>query len=113
MVRSLPANATDSLYCSLLGQSAVHGAMAGYTGFSAGMVNGHHVMLPMAEICSRSRTKVDVHSRMWHRVLSCTNQPSLCARKADKVSDMDGDTPSEPMAVSDQPVSPPQLPAVE
>lgn len=34
MIRSVPANASDSLYCMLLAQNAVHGAMAGYTAFS-------------------------------------------------------------------------------
>ena len=29
MIRSVPANADDSYYCSLLGQGAVHAAMAG------------------------------------------------------------------------------------
>ncbi|RYY81955.1 hypothetical protein EON63_14370 [archaeon] len=33
---SVPANASDSLYCMLLAQNAVHGAMAGYTAFSTG-----------------------------------------------------------------------------
>lgn len=110
MIRSLPANATDSLYCSLLGQSAVHGAMAGYSGFSAGIVNGHHVMLPMTEICNRSRTKVDVTSRMWHRVLACTNQPSLCSSSTAKTSlmaDAKAAKPSDPMDVSQEPVEPP------
>lgn len=110
MIRSLPANATDSLYCSLLGQSAVHGAMAGYSGFSAGIVNGHHVMLPMTEICNRQRTKVDVHSRMWHRVLACTNQPSLCSSskvQPQPVAGAKSAKPSTPMAVSDAPVEPP------
>lgn len=110
MIRSLPANATDSLYCSLLGQSAVHGAMAGYSGFSAGIVNGHHVMLPMTEICNRSRIKVDVTSRMWHRVLACTNQPSLCSSskvKAPPTAEVKAAKPSKPMAVSHEPVEPP------
>jgi len=110
MVRSLPANATDSLYCSLLGQSAVHGAMAGYSGFSTGIVNGHHVMLPMTEICNRSRTRVDVHSRMWHRVLACTNQPSLCGSKVEEVPVKESGKPAKPMAVSVEPVPPPPQP---
>ena len=36
MIRSVPATADDSYYCSLLGQGAVHAAMAGYTGESQG-----------------------------------------------------------------------------
>lgn len=34
MIRSVPANADDSLYCLQLAQNAVHGSMAGFTGFS-------------------------------------------------------------------------------
>jgi hypothetical protein len=31
-VRSVPAIASDAIYCSNLGSNAVHGAMSGYTG---------------------------------------------------------------------------------
>ena len=34
-IRSVPANSFDSTYCSVLGQMAVHGAMAGYSGITA------------------------------------------------------------------------------
>eukprot|EP00439_Symbiodinium_sp_Y106_P080098 s234_g18.t2 len=34
MIRAVPANAFDSIYCSVLAQMAVHAAMAGYTGIS-------------------------------------------------------------------------------
>ena len=34
MVCAIPSNALDNVYCTLLAQSAVHGAMAGYTGFT-------------------------------------------------------------------------------
>lgn len=37
--RSVPANSYDQIYCMQLAQNAVHGAMAGYTAFSVGMVN--------------------------------------------------------------------------
>jgi 6-phosphofructokinase 1 len=36
MIRSVPANPADSILCTLLAQSAVHGVMAGYTGLSVG-----------------------------------------------------------------------------
>ncbi|CAN8069631.1 unnamed protein product [Agarophyton chilense] len=76
-IRSVPANASDNLHCSLLAQSAVHGAMHGFSGFSVGLINTHFVLIPMEEICRRGRTKVDVKSRMWHRVIASTMQPSL------------------------------------
>jgi 6-phosphofructokinase 1 len=46
MIRAVPGNASDNVYCSLLAQSAVHGAMAGYTGFTVGPVNGRHSYIP-------------------------------------------------------------------
>jgi len=39
MIRSVAANAADALYCMLLAQNAVHGAMAGLTAFSTALVN--------------------------------------------------------------------------
>lgn len=76
-IRSVPANASDNLHCGLLAQSAVHAAMAGFSGFSVGLINTHFVLLPIEEICRRGRTKVDVNSRMWHRVIATTQQPRL------------------------------------
>ena len=46
MIRAVPSNASDNVYCTLLAQSAVHGAMAGYTGFTVGPVNGRHSYIP-------------------------------------------------------------------
>lgn len=56
-IRSVPANASDNLHCSLLAQSAVHAAMHGFSGFSVGMINTHFVIIPIEEICRRGRTK--------------------------------------------------------
>lgn len=39
----MAANAFDQIYCMQLAQNAVHGAMAGYTAFSAGVVNNRTV----------------------------------------------------------------------
>lgn len=46
MVRAVPSNASDNVYCTLLAHSAIHGAMAGYTGFAVGPVNGRHAYIP-------------------------------------------------------------------
>lgn len=48
MIRAIPSNAADNVYCTLLAQSAVHGAMAGYTGFTVGPVNSRHAYIPIA-----------------------------------------------------------------
>lgn len=42
-LRSVRATAFDQIYCMQLAQNAVHGAMAGYTAFSAAVVNNRTV----------------------------------------------------------------------
>jgi len=76
MVRGITANAHDSIYCTILGQNAVHGAFAGYTGISIGMVNTHAVFLPIPRLIERERL-VDPDGRMWHRLLTSTGQPDF------------------------------------
>jgi len=76
MIRSVPANAADSLYCSVLGQNAVHGAMAGYTAFSVGLVNNRMVWIPMPILTDNSPRVMAPHGRTWERVLSATHQPN-------------------------------------
>ncbi|KAL0426948.1 UNVERIFIED_CONTAM: ATP-dependent 6-phosphofructokinase [Sesamum latifolium] len=80
MIRAIPSNASDNVYCTLLAQSAVHGAMAGYTGFTVGPVNGRHAYIPFHRI-NESRNKVVITDRMWARLLSSTNQPSFLSPK--------------------------------
>eukprot|EP00536_Pseudo-nitzschia_multiseries_P008265 jgi/Psemu1/257035/estExt_Genewise1Plus.C_2080027 len=75
-VRSVPANAQDSLYCMQLGQNAVHGAMAGFTGFSVGLCNNRMVFLPIPELVSTSPRSMNPHGRTWERILALTRQPN-------------------------------------
>ncbi|OMO86635.1 hypothetical protein COLO4_21006 [Corchorus olitorius] len=76
MIRAIPSNASDNVYCTLLAHSAVHGAMAGYTGFTVGPVNGRHAYIPFPRI-NEKQNKVVITDRMWARLLSSTNQPSF------------------------------------
>ncbi|KAF6153046.1 hypothetical protein GIB67_034768 [Kingdonia uniflora] len=46
MIRAVPSNASDNVYCTLLAHSVLHGAMAGYAGFTVGPVNGRHAYIP-------------------------------------------------------------------
>ncbi|KAK4791321.1 hypothetical protein SAY86_031734 [Trapa natans] len=48
MIRAVPSNSWDNVYCTLLAQSDVHGAMAGYTDFTVGIVNGRHSYIPLS-----------------------------------------------------------------
>jgi len=75
MIRSVPANAADSVYTILLSQNAVYGAMAGFTGVTVGLVNNHYCFVP---ICTVTKTrKVDPTGNMWQRVLEITGQPDF------------------------------------
>ncbi|KAJ4833291.1 ATP-dependent 6-phosphofructokinase 3 [Turnera subulata] len=76
MIRAIPSNASDNVYCTLLAQSAIHGAMAGYTGFTVGPVNGRNAYIPFHRVIE-GRNKVVITDRMWARLLSSTNQPSF------------------------------------
>ncbi|XP_047972672.1 ATP-dependent 6-phosphofructokinase 6-like [Salvia hispanica] len=80
MIRAIPSNASDNVYCTLLAQSAVHGAMSGFTGFTSGLVNGRHTYIPFNRI-TEQQNKVVITDRMWARLLSSTNQPSFLGRK--------------------------------
>ncbi|KAG5529570.1 hypothetical protein RHGRI_030082 [Rhododendron griersonianum] len=76
MIRACRANASDGILCTVLGQNAVHGAFAGYSGITVGICNTHYVYLPIPEVISYPRV-VDPNSRMWHRCLTSTGQPDF------------------------------------
>ncbi|THU72703.1 hypothetical protein C4D60_Mb04t14970 [Musa balbisiana] len=60
MIRAIPSNASDNIYCTVLAPSAVHGAMAGYT-----------------EGDKKKRNKVIITDRMWARLLSVYQSTKL------------------------------------
>lgn len=72
-LRSVPAGASDSIYCSALGQYAVHAGMAGKTGMLVGLMKDEHVHLPLKAITSGKQ--VDPAGNLWMRVLESTGQP--------------------------------------
>ncbi|KAJ0768782.1 putative 6-phosphofructokinase [Helianthus annuus] len=80
MIRAVPSNASDNVYCTLLAQSCVHGVMAGYTGFTSGLVNGRQTYIPFNRITEKQNNVV-ITDRMWARLLSSTNQPSFLGPK--------------------------------
>ncbi|KAL8254524.1 hypothetical protein R6Q59_032745 [Mikania micrantha] len=94
MIRAVPSNASDNVYCTLLAQSAVHGAMAGYTGFTVGPVHGRECYLPFYRITEK-QNKVVITDRMWARMLSSTNQPSFLNAKDIIESIMDEAPPTQ------------------
>ncbi|CAN6448230.1 unnamed protein product [Victoria cruziana] len=79
MIRAVPANATDNLYCTLLAHSAIHGVMAGYTGFVPGPINGNYAYIPVEHV-AEAKNVVDTKDHKWAWVRSVTNQPDFAAR---------------------------------
>jgi 6-phosphofructokinase 1 len=77
MIRAVPANAYDSVYCHNLAHNAVHGAMAGYTGFSCCKCDQRYVMLPFKHLTSRPPRQVNTGGRWYARMIMATEQVSL------------------------------------
>ncbi len=76
LLRSMPANSNDSVFCGFLGRDAVHAGMAGKTKIIIGHWNNHYVHIPMA--CSVGKRKqVSPNGKLWHTVLESTGQETL------------------------------------
>ena len=78
IIRSAPANASDSVFCNMLAYQALHGAMAGKTCFVVGVVNGQYVYLPI-EAVTKKRKKIDLEGEFWFSTLQSTGQPFVIA----------------------------------
>lgn len=76
MIRSVPANASDSHYCGVLARHAVHAGMAGKTGMLVGQWNSAFVHLPLKTVTSEKKP-VDPEGSNWMQVLESTGQPPL------------------------------------
>jgi 6-phosphofructokinase 1 len=76
IIRSLPANANDHVFCSFLGRDAVHAGMCGKTKLVVSHWNNHFVHVPMDQVITQ-RKKVDPNGKLWATVLEATGQSSL------------------------------------
>ncbi len=75
IIRSVPANSGDRVYCGFLGQNAVHAAMAGKTSMVVSKLHDRFVDLPLDLVTQRQRRKLDITSNYWRAVLESTGQP--------------------------------------
>ena len=73
MIRSLPANASDSEFCLTLGQHAVHAGMAGRTDIMIGYWNQYFTHVPI-KLATQTRKQVDLSGATWQRVIGATGQ---------------------------------------
>lgn len=76
IIRSVPANAGDKVYCGFLGQYAVHAAMAGRTDMVVAKLQERYVHLPLS-LVTRARRKLSIRSDLWRAVLESTGQGML------------------------------------
>ncbi|MFW6324852.1 MAG: ATP-dependent 6-phosphofructokinase [Desulfovibrionales bacterium] len=74
IIRSVPANSNDRVYCGFLGQNAVHAAMAGKTGAVVSKLHGKYVHIPLHLVTS-GRKRLDPHSNYWQSIVESTGQP--------------------------------------
>lgn len=74
IIRSAPANANDSKFCTLLAQNAVHGAVAGKTDFVVGFWNDQFTLVPIP-LAVEKRKKIDIKGELWWNVIESTGQP--------------------------------------
>ena len=76
VIRSLPANSNDNVFCNFLGLDAVHAAMAGKTNVLIGHWNNQFVHIPM-QLSAGKRKKVNPHGKLWSGILEATGQGRL------------------------------------
>lgn len=76
IIRSIPANAEDSVFCGFLAQNAVHAAMAGKTDMVVGMWNNVFTHLPIAVAIQERKVLQPDKSTLWRSLLASTGQPA-------------------------------------
>ncbi|CAG9462410.1 unnamed protein product [Pedinophyceae sp. YPF-701] len=76
MIRAIPTNSNDRIYCKILAHNAVHAAMAGYTDVTVGLINTHYAFINIPALISSART-VDPRGKMWNRLRHSIGQPSF------------------------------------
>jgi 6-phosphofructokinase 1 len=73
-IRSVPADAADSVYCTRLAQMAVHAAMSGRTDMVVGRRRHRFINVPIA-LATKHSSRVSPDGDLWLAVLESTGQP--------------------------------------
>ena len=76
MLRGVPANASDAVFCDQLARHAVHAAMAGRTDVVVARRHGAYVHLPIS-LATSERKRINPDGGFWQSVTAATGQPSL------------------------------------
>ncbi len=72
-IRSVAANAADSLLCEQLARHAVHAGMAGKTDILIGLWHNHLVHVPL-EVSTGEKKQLSPEGELWTAVLALTGQ---------------------------------------
>ena len=75
IIRSIPANSDDSIFCADLARAAVNAAMAGKTDMLVGYWHGEFTFVPLKAIRNKKK-QIRPASDLWHGVLATTGQPA-------------------------------------
>lgn len=73
LIRSVPADAEDSILCDFFARNAVHAAMAGKTGLVIGLLHDVFVHVPIDVLVSQKK-RLDLDGPGWRAVLAATGQ---------------------------------------
>ena len=73
IIRSIPANPNDALFCTFLGQYAAHAGMSGRTGIVIGQWNHYFAHIPI-KLVIQGQKLVNIRGSIWSAVLESTGQ---------------------------------------
>lgn len=73
LIRSVPADAEDSILCDFFARNAVHAAMAGKTGLVIGLMHDAFIHVPIELLVSQQK-RLDLNGPGWRAVLAATGQ---------------------------------------
>lgn len=73
IIRNQLADPSDSEFCLVLGQNAVHAAMTGKTNMAVGIINEHFVYIPISMMVGKKK-QVREDGELWKTVTAVTGQ---------------------------------------
>jgi 6-phosphofructokinase 1 len=74
IIRSVPANSDDSIFCADLARAAVNAAMAGKTDMLIGYWHGEFTNVPLTASTAVQK-RINLDQGIWRSVLASTGQP--------------------------------------
>jgi 6-phosphofructokinase 1 len=86
LIRSLPANPHDAIFCYHLADHAVHAGMAGRTDVMISYWNSHFTHVPLEAVVQQKK-RIDPNGDFWRQVLFSTGQPNRMYHEVSEESD--------------------------